>query len=64
MLNKDFLEGFEAAKKLAEAVANDEIEAADKELNTVNLAAGQKERTQVRKKYAEVIARGIRKLTP
>lgn len=66
MPSKDYIDGFNAAKKAAERVAKEQAEAATLELDPtrVKLSSGQKERTQVRLKYAEIIARGIRKLQP
>lgn len=66
MRSQEYNDGFNTAKKRAEEVAEGQIEAARKELDLkrVKLSAGQHERTQVRLKYAEIIARGIRKLQP
>lgn len=59
----DYMAGFLDAKNLAETVATNEAASADKELKA-KLSSGQEERTQVRKAYAEKIAREIRKIKP
>jgi hypothetical protein len=64
MPSQDYIDGFNAAKNQAEAIAKAEFDAAHKDLTTVRLAAGQRERTEVRRTYAEKIAQGIRKLRP
>jgi hypothetical protein len=49
MRSQDYIDGFNAAKTEAEGVAKAEFDSAHKELTTVRLAAGQRERTEVRR---------------
>ncbi|MDR6659790.1 hypothetical protein J2W51_002360 [Tardiphaga robiniae] len=63
MPSQDYLDGFEAARRAAEKIAKDEATGAETELG-YNLAPSVRERTLVRKTYAEKIALGIRSLEP
>jgi hypothetical protein len=63
MKSADYVAGFDAAKRASEEIAENEVSAATKELSH-KLAPSVEERTQVRKSYAEKIAREIRKLQP